>query len=127
VKLLIDEMYSPEIAEQLRDRGHDVVSAYERPELAAALDTDIFHLMQVERRVILTNNHRHFAPLANAALQAGETLHGIVFTADRSLPRDRKPIPLLIELLDEFLNAHHEDEKLATGIEWIVRTAPAKR
>lgn len=127
MKLLIDEMYSPEIAVQLRGLGHDVVTAHERSDLSSALDADIFQSMQLEQRVILTNNHRDFAPLANAALQARETLHGIVFTADRSLPRDKRTISIMVELLDAFLNDHHQDEKLATGIEWLVPRPPTKR
>jgi hypothetical protein len=119
VKLLIDEMYSPAVAEQLRERGHDVVSAHERPDLRSAPDRDIFGLMQSEQRAILTNNHRHFAPLASAALQAGETCHGVVFTADRSLPRNARTIPILVELLDELLERHRRDERLPAGIAWL--------
>jgi predicted nuclease of predicted toxin-antitoxin system len=120
VKLLLDEMYSPEIAEQLRGLGHDVISAQERHELESSPDLDIFRMMQLEQRVIVTNDHRHLAPLANAALQAGETFHGIVFTADRSLPRSKRKIPAMVELLDESLNRHRHVEKLPSGIQWLV-------
>jgi predicted nuclease of predicted toxin-antitoxin system len=124
VKLLIDEMYSPAVAERLRDRGHDAVSAQESPELRSAPDVDVFRLMQLERRVIVTNNHRHFVPLANAALRNGETFHGVVFTADRSLSRNKRTIPVMVDLLDELLNRHRGDEKLAAGIEWLAPRSP---
>lgn len=121
MKLLIDEMYSPEIAEQLRGLGHDTVSAQERPELRSASDPDIFRLMQLEQRVIVTNNHRDFAPLANAALQGGETFHGILFTADRSLPRNKQTIPTMVALLDDLLIRHRGTDTLPSGIEWLLR------
>lgn len=120
MKLLLDEMYSPEIAEQLRALGHDAVSAQERPELKSAPDPDIFRLTQLEQRVIVTNNHRHFAPLANAALQPGEAFHGIVFTADRTLPPNKRTIPVMVDLLDDLLNRQRAVDKLSTGIEWLL-------
>jgi predicted nuclease of predicted toxin-antitoxin system len=126
VRLLLDEMCSPEIAEQLRDLGHDVVSAQERLDLRSALDSDIFQVMQLEQRVIVTNNDRHFAPLANGALQAGETFHGLIFTSDRSLPRAKRTIPTMVELLDQLLKRHRHDETLPTGIEWLAHRQPDK-
>ena len=120
MRLLLDEMYSPQIAEQLRALGHDAVSAHERSEFRSAPDPDLFRFMQLEQRVIVTNNHRHFAPLANAALQAGESFHGIVFTADRSLPRNKRTIPVIVDLLDDRLNRHRAVDKLSTGIEWLL-------
>ncbi len=127
MRLLLDEMYSPQIAEQLRDLRHDVVSAQERRDLKAAPDRDVFRLMQLEQRVIVTNNHRHFAPLANAALQAGEIFHGILFTSDRSLPRNKRTVPVMVELLDRFLNRHRDAETLPTGIEWLAPRKPEER
>lgn len=124
MKLLIDEMYSPEVAERLRDRGHDAVSAQERTDLTAAADADVVRLMQLERRVIVTNNHRHFAPLAHVALQGGETFHGILFTSDKSLPRSKRKIPVMVDLLEELLKRHRGDEKLAAGIEWLAPASP---
>jgi hypothetical protein len=62
VKLLLDEMYSPEIGENLRDLGYDVISAHERDDLAATDDQEIFRLMQHEERVIVTNKRQIAAP-----------------------------------------------------------------
>lgn len=44
LKLLIDEMYTPVIAEQLRERGGDVEAVAERAELRALPDEDLFSL-----------------------------------------------------------------------------------
>lgn len=119
MRLLIDEMYSPEVAERLRDLRHDAISAHDRDDLQAAPDQDIFRLMQQEGRVIVTNNHRDYAPLANAALQARDDFFGLVYTSDKSLPRNKKTIPRMVERLSDLLNRHGSEEQLPTGIEWL--------
>lgn len=119
MRLLLDEMYSPEVAARLRALGHDVISAIERDDLRATPDTDIFRLMQIEGRVIVTNNHRDYAPLANAALQAREVFYGIVFTSDRSVPRSKIAIPMITQLLDRLLSRHRHEEALGVGIAWL--------
>lgn len=122
MRLLLDEMYSPEIAAKLRELGHDAISAIERDDLKATPDADIFRLMQHEGRVIVTNNHRDYAPLANAALQGEEVFNGIVFTSDRSVPRTKHMIPVMTDLLDDLLNRQRHEEILAAGIAWLVPT-----
>jgi predicted nuclease of predicted toxin-antitoxin system len=76
LKLLLDEMYSRDIAAGLRERGRDVASASERDDLRSAADTVIFEAMQAEARVIVTNNVRDFMPLAQRALQSGSIFTG---------------------------------------------------
>ena len=89
MRLLLDEMYTPAIAEGLRDRGHDVISVHERPDLVAAPDSAIFAAAQAEERAIVTNNVRDFMPLAHEALQTRSIFYGLVLTSDRSLPREQ--------------------------------------
>lgn len=119
MRLLLDEMYSPEIAGRLRDLGHDAISAIDRGDLRATPDADIFRLMQQEGRVIVTDNHRDYAPLANAALQAREVFCGIIFTSDRSMPRSKRSLPAMTHLLDDLLSRHRHEEVLAAGIVWL--------
>jgi len=120
VRLLLDEMYSPAIAERLRALGHDAISAIERDDLRATPDAEIFRLMQAEGRVIVTNNHRDYAPLANAALVARDVFYGLVFTSDRSVPRSRSAMPVITHLLDELLNRQQNEDALGAGIVWLV-------
>jgi hypothetical protein len=56
VRLLLDEMFSPEIARQLRLRGHDVVAVLEQLELVRLLDPDVFEAAQTEQRTVVTEN-----------------------------------------------------------------------
>jgi hypothetical protein len=41
-RLALDEMFSPAIAAELRDRGHDVIAVADRPDLRAKSDEEIF-------------------------------------------------------------------------------------
>jgi predicted nuclease of predicted toxin-antitoxin system len=123
LKLLLDEMYAPDIASALSERGRDVASASERDDLRSAADVVIFEAMQSEARVIVTNNVRDFIPLAQRALQSGSTFYGLVFTSDKSLPRSKANIGTFVSLLEALLAAHVADGELPAKIEWLT---PAK-
>jgi len=119
VRLLLDEMYSPEIARQLRQRGHDVVSAKERPELIGATDADLLGRMSDEDRVIMTNNALDFVPLVSRLLAEGGQHAGLLLTSDRSLPRTRAMIGRFVEVLDELLRQRPEEKDLRSQIRWL--------
>lgn len=119
MKLLVDEMYDPEIAEMLRDLGHDAVHVSERADLKSAGDETIFGVAQDEHRVIFTNNVRDFMPIVSAALHGGAVFHGIVFSNDKSLPRTKSNTGAIATLLDALLARHAEDEILPSGLHWL--------
>ncbi len=118
MKLLVDEMYDPEIAEALA-LGHDVVHASERADLKSAGDEVVFSVAQNEPRVIFTNNVRDFVPMVNRALQGGAAFHGIVFSSDKSLPRTKSNTGTITALLHALLAEHAEDETLPAGVHWL--------
>src|ERR1039458_8586947 len=64
VKALLDEQLSVEIAQELRRRGGDVEAVTERPELLRASDERLMALAMQEDRAVVTNNLRHFRPIA---------------------------------------------------------------
>ena len=119
MKLLVDEMYDPEIAEALRALGHDVVHASERAELKSAGDEVVFSCAQTEQRVIFTNNVRDFMPIVNLALQGDGAFHGIVFSNDKSLPRSKSNTGRITALLHALLAQHAKDETLPAGVHWL--------
>lgn len=119
MRLLLDEMYSPKLAERLRELGHDVVSAKERDDLSAQADALLFEAMRGERRTILTNNARDFMPLVSDAARTGSHHSGVLFTSDRSLPRRRDDIQTYVELLDRLLRAHPDEDALLDDIRWL--------
>jgi predicted nuclease of predicted toxin-antitoxin system len=116
-------MYSPRIAQTLRARGFDAFSVGERADLRAAADEVIFETAQSERRVIVTNNVRDFAPLAEAALQTNSPWCGLALTSDRSLPRSKANVAVLVDLLATLLEAHANTDELPTRIEWLALSA----
>ena len=80
LKLLLDEMLSPVIAEQLRSRGHDVEAIAGEPACAGLPDREVVDLARSQQRAIVTNNVADFRPLHNEAIVPGGAGHfGMVF------------------------------------------------
>ena len=89
MRLLLDEMYAPAIAVELRVRGHDVVSVHEStsPALVGAPDEEVLAAAQVEERALVTENVRDYRPLEVALIASGGHHAGIVYTSNRQFPR----------------------------------------
>jgi predicted nuclease of predicted toxin-antitoxin system len=112
LKLLLDEMYSPALAAELRARGHDVVSPHDSrySALAGASDDDVLAAAQIEGRVLVTENVRDFRQLEVVLLSGGRHHAGLVYTSNRSFPRGAaSTVGRLVSALDNLLR---EDEDL---------------
>ncbi len=119
MRLLLDELYSKQIAEQLRERGHDVVSVKERPDLEGLRDEEVFALMATEQRAILTENWADYSRLMRQAADAGTSHYGVVFTSRRQLPRSRDTIGLYVRVVDEFLRRQPGADALLNSSRWL--------
>jgi predicted nuclease of predicted toxin-antitoxin system len=119
LRLLVDEMYDPEIASRLRDLDHDAVHLSDRSDLKGASDDTVFSVAQNEQRVIFTNNVRDFVSIINLAIQGGSAFHGIVFSNDRSVARAKSNTGTISALLHGFMAQHAEDETLPAGVHWL--------
>ncbi len=119
MRLVLDEHYSKQIAEHLRERTHDVVSVAERPDWQGLLDTDIFALIAAERRAILTENWGDFSRELEGAAAIGMTHYGVVFTSRQQLPRSRDTIGLYVRVLDDFLRRHPTEDALLNSYRWL--------
>jgi hypothetical protein len=119
LRLLLDEHYSPLIAEQLRERGHDVLAVVERPDLAGRMDAELLSLMAAERRTIVTENWGDFQRELQNAAAVGLTHYGVVFTSRRQLPGGKNTVGLYVRVLDEFLDRHQADDALLDSHRWI--------
>ncbi len=109
MRLLVDEMYPPAIAAQLRERGGDVEAVTERRELRALADTDIFALAQQEQRAIVTENIADFSVIADGYDQRGHAHYGLVLVPPSSYPRGRaSTIGRMVTELDRLLGEHIE-------------------
>jgi len=79
-------MYASLIADELRARGHDVVSVHEAPGRGTP-DDEVFEHARSEGRAVVTENVRDYRPLAEELLAAGESHAGLVFTTTKRWPR----------------------------------------
>lgn len=118
MRLVLDEMYSPEIARQLRRRGHDVVHAAELG-LAGKPDGDVFAAVAEQGRAIVTNNADDYTRLFRLAAAGGVDHDGIFLTSDRSLPRNRAGIGLLVRVLAELLERNPGDGACRGELRWL--------
>ena len=127
MRLLLDEHYSPRIAEELRRRQHDVVAARERPELRGLTDPALFASMASEGRAILTEDASDFLPLVSSATVRGTDHFGVVFTSPRQFPRTSRAIGRLVIALDAFLTANPADDALRGQSWWLEPAGGARR
>ena len=120
MKLLLDEHLTPEIARQLRERGHDVVAVGERTDLRGRPDRVHFASLPDEQRAIVTRDLGDFRPLLVEALRRGSSTCGLVCVPAR-FPLNRDGIGRLVAALDALLKAHPEvDAAVSLGGEiWL--------
>jgi predicted nuclease of predicted toxin-antitoxin system len=119
VKLLLDEMLSPAIAQELRARGHDVQAVAEHADRAALSDHEVMTLARDERRAIVTNNVRDFRPLHVDAVTPGGPGHfGMIFMAG-NYRRTRNDIGRIVAALEEKLIRYAGDTDLANAEDWL--------
>jgi predicted nuclease of predicted toxin-antitoxin system len=118
VRLLLDEMLSPVIAEQLRARGHDVesIKGSEHEQLP---DPEVMHLARSEHRALVTNNLVDFRPLHNEAIAPGGPGHwGMVFMPGIHR-RTKADTGGIVEALEAKLAEFAEDDSLVNGETWL--------
>jgi predicted nuclease of predicted toxin-antitoxin system len=108
-RLLLDGHFSPEIARQLRSRGHDAVAARERIELHGLSDRELLRIATDEGRVLVTENVVDFVELHRQSVLTGVPHPGVVFTSARRFPRTRRAIGKLVRALDAWLNDEARD------------------
>jgi predicted nuclease of predicted toxin-antitoxin system len=108
LRLLLDEMYAPAVAAELRARGHDAISPHDAGQrhLVGASDADVLAAARHEGRVLVTENVRDFRPLESALLAEGSHHAGLVYTSNRQFPRgDPTTTGRLVRALDALLHA----------------------
>ena len=120
MRLLLDEMWSYEIAVQLRRRGHDVIAATE-PDYAGRYsstpDHVVFERAQEDRRAVVTDNVADYELARIAHEIAGEPHHGVVYALAPAFNRHRgdQVIGPMVHALDRFLNGHPSEEPTSTA------------
>jgi predicted nuclease of predicted toxin-antitoxin system len=108
MKLLLDEMYTPIVAEQLRARGHDVASLHD-PDcrvLEGEPDEEVWTRAITDHRALVTENVGDFRRIEAIALARGEPTAQLILTTNRQFPRgDPATAGRLVLALDTLLTS----------------------
>ena len=110
MKLVLNEMWSKEIAKQLRLRGFDVVAATELPRRYRGVpDHEFFRRAQEDGRVVVTDNVRDFATLVAERASRAEPHCGVVFAVRLAFDRSHPGIVRdMTRALTSLLSEEHE-------------------
>jgi Domain of unknown function (DUF5615) len=111
LRLLLDEMYAPAIALELRGRGHDCASVHDAasPVLAGSSDPEVLSAAQAGDRALVTENVRDFRPLEAELIARGGHHPGLVYTSNRQYPRGHPATAgRLVRALDAVLRKNHD-------------------
>lgn len=107
MKLLVDEMYTPAIAEQLRERERDTEAVTERRELRALIDSDLFELAQAEQRTVVTEDVADFSVIADDYDLRARSHFGLILVPSGAYPRGSPgTIGRMVTALDRLLDEH---------------------
>jgi hypothetical protein len=104
--LLLDEMFSPVIADELAARGIDCRAVAADVLLRAVSDLEIFEAALLEGRVIVTNNVPDFESLRRAREAAGGVVPGLIYTSDLAFPRAKAYVSRLVMALEAAATDH---------------------
>ena len=119
MRLLLDELFSPRIAAELRSRGHDVISALEVEILRSQPDQVVFEWARRESRAVVTDNVPDFVRHHGECLGRGDHHFGLVLSRNKSLPRLRGAIGPFVRALDALLASMPDVNALRDGISWL--------
>lgn len=87
--LLLDEMFSDDIAQQLRAKGNDVISVVADPALVGLPDDQVLAYATTEGRALVTGNIKAFVPLDSRYRAAGQALAGLILVSTKTFPQNR--------------------------------------
>jgi hypothetical protein len=102
--LLVDEMLSGHIADQLRSKGHDVLAVVADPALLALPDDQILAHATATGRALVTANIKDFMPLDAQCRADGQAHAGLIFISAKTFRRDRGYTAALTGALSAFLD-----------------------
>ncbi|MGI8612466.1 MAG: DUF5615 family PIN-like protein [Nocardioidaceae bacterium] len=98
-RLLLDEMLGGTIADQLRQRGYDVVAVVEVVSLMSMPDEELLAHAAEQQQVLVTANISDFAAIATHWRARDRVHEGIVYLAYRTFGQDRSFIGAMVDAL----------------------------
>lgn len=117
MRLLLDEHVSRRIAEELRDRGHDVLTVGEAG-LAQRPDEEVLACAVQDRRAVVTANYRDFRMLHERLILRGKRHFGLVLIP-RRYSLSVKGFGQLIQVLESLLETHRDDDARDSAEFWL--------
>jgi hypothetical protein len=103
VKLVLDEMISALVAEQLRARGRDVVAVCEHRELRGLPDEQVFEYAQAAEQSVATYNRDDFLELDRRFRSQNRDHNGIVVLNPKRFPQGATSLGPLIASLEQLI------------------------
>ena len=108
MKLLLDEMYSPRLAETLRVAGMDASTAAEVG-LTGAADPEVLAAAIAEERVLLTENVADFTRISAEHLIAGRHHPGVLIALSSRFSRRAAGVGPLVTAIQELAEQELND------------------
>ena len=110
MKLVLDEMWTPAIARELRRRGFDVIAINEpehAPRYAGITDDAVFARAQDDGRTIVTDNISDYEMARRDWESRGRAHHGIIYALDPPFNRHHGDsiIGEMVRALEHFLGS----------------------
>src|SRR5262249_142901 len=102
--LLLDEIFSDEIARQLRKRDYDVRAVVADPGLIALPDDQILAEAATAGRALVTANVKDFMPLDARFKTSGRQHAGLILVSTKTFPQDRSYLGAVIDALAAVLS-----------------------
>jgi hypothetical protein len=87
--LLLDEMFTDDIAQQPRTKDYDVISVVADPALAGLPDDQILAYATTEGRALVTANIKDFIPLDTRYRAADQSHAGLILVSTKTFPQNR--------------------------------------
>ena len=129
MKLLLDELWPPSIAEQLRGRGVDAIAAKEPDQVVRYCNIDdaiVFERAQEDGRTVVTDNVIDFEPAREAGERERRTAHhGVVYALDPPFNRHKGDFVVgqMVRALDYFIRQLPPGDERLNRPHWL-RPAP---
>jgi hypothetical protein len=108
LKLLLDEMYPPALAEALRTSGIEASTAAERG-LGGRSDPEVLSAAAEDGYVLLTENVSDFARIAAERLTAGGHHRGVLIALSSRFSRRPSGIPRIAAAISALADKELED------------------
>jgi len=88
-RLLLDEMFSDDIAQQLCAKGYDAVSVVGDAALIGLPDDRVLAYATAEGRALVTANIKDLVPLDGRYRAAGQSHAGLILVSTKTFPQNR--------------------------------------